>query len=56
MAVKTPSPDKDGIIDVGIFNTENPMGWNDDGIIAKSIFSRIPFTNFKDFNAFWPIL
>ena len=56
VAVKMLSPYKDGIKDVGIFNAENPMGWNDDGIIAKPIFSRIPFTNFKDFDAFWSIL
>lgn len=40
------SPDNDSIKDVGIFNAENPMARNDDGLIVKLIFSRRPFANF----------
>jgi len=46
------SPDNDSMMDVGIFIAENPMAGSYDGLIVKPIFSRIPFTNFKDFNAF----
>ncbi|WP_458720377.1 hypothetical protein [Candidatus Nitrosocosmicus sp. R] len=46
MTVKMLSPDNDSIKNVGIFNAENSMARNDDGLIVKPLFSRIPFLIF----------